>query len=418
MRICVLGAGVVGITSAYYLAKAGHEVVLVDRNGAPGQETSFANGGQLSYSYVAPLAAPGVAQHILDWIFGRDSALKLTPRFDPWQWRWLINFMRASRAPVFYRSIVELSGLAYLSRDLLHDLVSRERLDFNFVRSGKLVVHREAGALEGARKLVDMQSHLGADQRVLDRDACVTLEPSLAHIAGDLVGGVYTPSEDAGDCAHFCLELDRVLATLPAVTRLYHHRIGELVREKGEIKAVITNRGPVEADLFVVAAGLESRDVLRPLGVHLPLYPLKGYSLTVPVEQDRAAPRMSVTDAKRKIVYARLGAYERIAAMVDLGARDASVAPARLDDLKAKVRATFPALGSLERATVWSGLRPATAQGKPIVSATPMRNLYVNAGHGALGFTLACGSAKLIADMIGGKETAIATAPFELGAVF
>ena len=417
MRVCVLGAGVVGTTTAYYLAGAGHDVVLLDRNGAPGQETSFAHGGQLSYSYVAPLAAPGVASHIADWIFGRDSALKLTPRLDPWQWRWLMNFMRVSRASVFYRSIAELSALAFLSRDLIHDLVAREGLDFDFARSGKLVVHRDAAALESARRLVEVQARLGAQQTIVDRDGCVALEPSLAHVAGDLAGGVYTPSEDAGDCARFCSELDRVLAGRDNVTRLYHHHAGRLVVENGTVRAVVTNRGLVEADALVVASGLDSRTLLRPLGIALPIYPLKGYSLTVPVPHDDAAPRLSVTDARRKIVYARLGNCERIAAMVDIGARDASVEPGRLADLKEKVRATFPALGSLEQATVWSGLRPATAQGKPVVSRTPVRNLYVNAGHGALGFTLACGSAKLIADMVGGRETAIATAPFALGTV-
>ncbi|WP_334175206.1 D-amino acid dehydrogenase [Pseudoxanthobacter sp.] len=418
MRICVLGAGVVGTTTAYYLARAGHDVVLVDRNGAPGQETSFANGGQLSYSYVAPLAAPGIGSHILDWIFGRDSALKLTLRPDPWQWRWLANFMLASRSPVYERSIVELSALAYLSRSLVHDLVAREGLDFAFARSGKLVVHRDAAALESAGRLVEMQARLGAEQRVLDRDACVALEPSLAHIAPQLAGGVYTPSEEAGDCARFCAELDRVLAGMTAVERLYHHRTGSFAMEGGRVKAIVTNRGPVEAELFVVAAGLESRALLKPLGVHLPLYPLKGYSLTVPVAADDAAPRVSVTDARRKIVYARLGAFERIAAMVDLGARDATVVPARLADLKDKVRQSFPRLGTLDDAAVWSGLRPATAQGKPVIGPTPVANLFVNVGHGALGFTLSCGSARLVTDLIGGREPAISAAPFALGTVY
>lgn len=418
MRICVLGAGVVGTTTAYYLARAGHDVVLVDRNGAPGQETSFANGGQLSYSYVAPLAAPGIGSHILDWIFGRDSALKLTLRPDPWQWRWLANFMLASRSPVYERSIVELSALAYLSRSLVHDLVVREGLDFAFARSGKLVVHRDAAALESAGRLVEMQARLGAEQRVLDRDACVALEPSLAHIAPQLAGGVYTPSEEAGDCARFCAELDRVLAGMTAVERLYHHRTGSFAMEGGRVKAIVTNRGPVEAELFVVAAGLESRALLKPLGVHLPLYPLKGYSLTVPVAADDAAPRVSVTDARRKIVYARLGAFERIAAMVDLGARDATVVPARLADLKDKVRQSFPRLGTLDDAAVWSGLRPATAQGKPVIGPTPVANLFVNVGHGALGFTLSCGSARLVTDLIGGREPAISAAPFALGTVY
>lgn len=406
----------VGLTTAYYLARAGHEVTVVERNGEPGQGASYANGGQLSYSYVAPLAAPGALAGLFDGLLQGDGPLRLTPRIDPRQWRWGGNFLRACTGSRVRRSTAELQPLAYLSRTGLRALVAAEEIDFDYQRSGKLVVHSDARALEGARALADFQAGLGAEQSVLDAEACLELEPSLRTIRRRIRGGVYTPSEDAGDCQKFCAGLDRLLAARYGVDRRYHHEIGGLRREGRRIRSALSNKGEIEADQFVLAAGLASRRLARSLGFDLPLYPLKGYSLTIPATSE-AGPRISVTDSARKVVYARLGASLRAAAMVDLGARHGAVEPRRIAALKRQVAESFPGLTGLERATAWAGQRPATAQGKPILGPSPFENLWLNVGHGALGFTLACGAGQVVADLAEGRRPRMAIEPFRLGTV-
>lgn len=419
MRVCVIGAGVVGLTTAYFLARAGHDVTVVERNGAPAQEASYANGGQLSYSYVAPLAAPSIFPSLPKYLLDPQSPLAFRLRADPSQWRWLFNFIRSCGAGTFQRHTAELSLLAGFSRTAMHDLMQSEPLDFDFNRHGKLVIHRDRKSYDAAVALAAYQKDLGADQSVLGADDCIALEPALAGLRGQFAGGVFTPSEEAGDCLKFCKALNTVLREKYGVTTLYHHNIGALRAERESIKAVSTPRGDVEAECFVMTAGLASRDIVRPLGISLPLCALKGYSLTValPDAERVPAPTISITDSQKKIVYARLGRSVRIAAMVDIGAKDAAVDPARLATLKSEVRATFPGLERVDTAQTWAGLRPATAQGKPIVGRTPYRNLFLNVGHGALGFTLASGSGKLVAELVDDRPASLNIAPFALGRV-
>jgi D-amino-acid dehydrogenase len=417
MRICVLGAGVIGLTTAYFLAKAGHRVTIVDRNGLPAQEASYANGGQLSYSYVAPLAAPAVLSSLPTYLLRRDSPLRFRLRADLDQLRWSINFLRACTGPSHRRHTAELTSLAYLSRDVLQELLVADEIDFDYSHQGKLVIHRDPKSFADATELAAYQRDLGADQQVMDADACLTLEPALEGLRGKFAGGIYTPSEDAGDCQKFCTALDDLMRDRYGVERLYHHRIGALKPDGRRIRAVLTDRGEIDSDLFVMTAGLTSRELMRGIGVHLPICALKGYSLTVPVSAGTVAPRISVTDSKHKIVYARLGGAVRIAAMVDIGASHGAIDHNRLSVFKRQVTESFPKLGDLEGALPWAGQRPATAQGKPIIGTTPFDNLLLNVGHGALGFTLACGSGKLIADLVQGGKTSIPVDPFRLGTV-
>jgi D-amino-acid dehydrogenase len=416
MRVCVLGAGVIGLVSAYYLARDGHQVTIVDQNGAPGQECSYANGGQLSYSYVSPLAAPGVFGLLPRWLWRADSPLRLRPRWDLQQWKWTLRFLRACTRTRSLKSTAELLSLAHLSRSLLHELVGREGIAFDHSRTGKLILFRERAAFESAVRQSDYLARLGTRQEIVDADGCIRLEPSLAHMRRTIVGGVFTDSEEAGDCLKFCAELERVLRSKYKVDTLYHHKIEALQRDRGKVNAILTDRGAIDADCFVVAMGVRSGEVARGLGFELPLYALKGYSLTIPSAGD-AAPKISITDSQSRIVYARLGQALRIAAMVDIGGRGRAVEPDRMTTLKDRVRESFPTIAGLDQARPWAGLRPATAQGKPIVSNTPFSNLFVNVGHGALGFTLACGAGRVVADLVSGQPSAIPREPYRLGIV-
>ncbi|HXH04339.1 MAG TPA: D-amino acid dehydrogenase [Candidatus Competibacteraceae bacterium] len=415
MKVCVLGAGVVGVATAYFLARDGHAVTVIEKNPAAGLETSFANGGQLSYSYVAPLAGPGVLSKLPGWLSSRDAPLRFVPQFDLHQWRWCLDFVRACSRSRSRTSTAELLPLSFLSRDLTRQLTTAEGLDYDWQQNGKLVVYRDPAAFVDAVALVDYQASLGCEQQALDEAQCLELEPTLEGLRGRIQGGIYTPSEDAGDCRRFCDGLARALAGRYGVQLLFNHTLQELRCEGRRIIAARTDQGEIEADAFVVALGLGSRRALLPLGVRLPLYPLKGYSLTLPVRDGDRAPVVSITDAHHKIVYARLGKELRIAGMVELAGENTDLSPRRLAALLAQARDSFPNAGDYDQAQPWVGLRPATPDSKPILDATPYANLWLNVGHGALGFTLACGSGRVVADLVAGRRPPIPIEGFRLG---
>ncbi|MGE8688719.1 MAG: D-amino acid dehydrogenase [Achromobacter sp.] len=414
MRVCVIGAGVVGVTSAYFLARQGHDVVLVDSQPRPAEVSSYANGGQLSYSYVAPLAGPGVLPSVPGWLLRQDSPLRFRPRLDPHQWRWCLQFALACRESVARESTAQLSGLSYLSRDVMHTLLEQEDLDFGHLKNGKLIAYRSPALLEKARALVEYQAAHGAEQQVLDAAQTLALEPALAGMGGSLAGAIFTPSEEAGDCRQFTEALFDRLQSLGNVQCAMSNPVSSLQREGRRIVAVNTRDGDIGADAVVLATGVGTRTLLNPLGHDVPLYPLKGYSLSVPLAEDdeSVAPRISVTDYERRIVYARVGGVLRIAAMVDIGSANADIDPARIALLKRQVHEAFPAL-DLRQAIPWAGLRPATPTGKPLIGRSRAAdNLWLNVGQGALGFTLACGSAALLTAQMADMPLPLDPAPF------
>ena len=403
MKIIVIGAGVVGLATAWRLVSAGHQVTVVDKGAGPGLGSSYANGAQLSYSYVAPLADPSVWGQLPGFLLDRNSPVQFRPGFDPFQYRWLLQFLAACTARQAHETIDRLGELASLSRTVLHGSPALMAAEFDWTASGKLVVYSSEKSFAAARRHAEQQVASGTDKRPLDRDACLALEPALASIRNRLVGGLHAPDDETADAYKFCLALQRLMAesTLPPLL-LYNTTVTGFVREKRSIRALESDRGALEADLFVLAAGIGSRALGRAVGLDLPIYPIKGYSLSAPVDRAAAAPRVSVTDAARKIVIARLGETLRLAGAADVVGRDLEIDRRRTGRLVADARTDFPDAADWQQARLWAGLRPATPTGQPIIGETRIDNLRLNVGHGALGFTLALGSAQRLSDQIGG----------------
>lgn len=414
MKILVLGAGVAGLATAWFLARDGHEVTVVERNPGVALETSYANGGQLSYSYVAPLAGPGVLPKLPPWLLRRDSPLRFEPALDWRQWRWCLEFVLACTQAQSDLTTRRLLALSFYSRALMRRVVEEERIDFNYARNGKLIVHADRTAFDSARRLLDYQRSLGCEQDALDAEACVALEPALAGMRQEIVGGIHTPSEDAGDCYRFCVALEaRMRAQSRPVTFLLNNEIRRILGWRGRIIGIETGAGVLEADRYVLALGTQSPELVRPLGFDLPIYPLKGYSLSLPIADAAAAPRISVTDFKRKIVYARLGEELRVAGMADLAGYRARIDAGRIATLLDQVRQSFPHASDFSRIKPWCGLRPATPAGTPLLGPTARYpELLLNTGHGALGFTLAMGCGRIIADRVLGRTPEISCAGF------
>ncbi|ALM84468.1 D-amino acid dehydrogenase [Bordetella sp. N] len=414
MDILVIGAGIIGLTSAYALAREGHAVTVVDGAARAGIGTSQANGAQLSYSFVAPLADAGVLRKLPAWLTQPDSPLRLRLRADPAQWRWALSFLGACRRDTADRTTAELLQLGLHSRRLMHELVAREGLSFDFASSGKLLVYQDAQAFKEARILMDYQSGLGSRQQALTRAECLALEPALSDIADRVVGGIYTASEDAGDCLALCGALQGWLAREAGVRFHFSTRVDGLRTEAGRITAAQTSAGTLEAEGYVIANGVGAQGLCRKLGFNPLIYPLKGYSLTYDLGETSRAPRTSLSDVHNKVVYARLGNRLRVAGMVDIGSVCAGVDRCRIASLKAQVRRYLPRLNEIGAPKEWAGLRPARPDSKPLIGATPYCNLWLNAGHGGLGFTLATGSAGLLADRIARRPSLIADHLFKL----
>lgn len=400
-QVCIIGGGVIGLASAYALVRQGFEVTLVEAQESLGSQTSFANGGQLSYRYVAPLADAGVPWQALGWMLKGDSPLKLRPRLDPAQWRWLAGFLGACRHSVNQRNAAHLLRLALLSQSTLQRWREEDGLQgFDWRRNGKLVTFREPGSFEHARhNLADSRQ-----QQVLSAAECTALEPTLGDTP--FVGGIYTPDEEVADCHAFCLQLAARLQASGRCDILLGQRVRAIRQEGDRVRAIDLGERQLPVKHLVLAAGHRSPELRLP-GLKLPLYPLKGYSLSVPIGPQHRAPEISITDYNRKIVYARIGQQLRVAAMVDIVGFDPSPDPGRLSLMRRQAEQTFADAGDYQAAIEWAGMRPATPSGVPLIGATAYRNLWLNLGHGALGFTLACGSGQLLGELIGQCSTSI-----------
>jgi len=412
--VTVVGAGVTGLTTALALHEAGYPVRVVDP-AAPGSGTSAANGAQLSWAFVAPLADPAVLPKLPGWLLKANSPIRWVPRPDPALPGWGLKFLRACTKRRARATTAALLELAALGRPQLDDWRTRLALDFDWRANGKLLLYRDAEALTKAGRQVDFQRRLGVEQRLIERDALLEREPTLNHLRDQLAGALWTPGEAAGDCRRFCEALAGHLAD-QGVT-FVKRGIAHLETRHGRLIAWHDDQGERHAqapsETLIVAAGLASRRLLAPAGIRLPLYPLKGYSLTLPLGADDAALEASVTDADHKMVYARLGQGERrrlrIAGIADLDGWQAQPRASRTDLLKRRACAFLPALAErIADAEPWTGLRPATPDGRPRLGPSGIDGLWVNAGQGALGWTLAPGSALALCAALDGDSTAIA----------
>ncbi|MDH0650008.1 D-amino acid dehydrogenase [Pseudomonas sp. GD03858] len=393
-RVTVIGGGVVGLATAYALVRRGFSIDLIEARDSLASATSFANGGQLSYRYVAPLADAGVPWQALGWLLQGDSPLRLRLRLDPAQWRWLVAFVMACRTSVNQRNAAQLLALALESQAVLGRWREEDGLQgFAWRRNGKLVAFRSQQAFTRAREhLLDP-----ANQQVVDARELRRLEPALA--GASFVGGVFTPDEEVADCHRFCLSLaERLRAS--GQCRLWLGRpVTRLLPRDDRVVALELGSDRLEVQHLVLSAGHLSAGLKLP-GLKLPVYPLKGYSLTAPIGAAHQAPEVSITDYERKIVYARLDDQLRVAAMVDIVGYDDSVNAGRLRSMRRLAQETLPQAANYGQAVEWAGMRPATPTGVPIIGATRYRNLWLNLGHGALGFTLACGSAERLASLL------------------
>ena len=407
MKVVVMGAGVVGVASAYYLAEAGHEVVLIDRQSGPALETSFANAGEISPGYASPWAAPGIPVKAMRWLFMRHAPLIIDPHIDMPMLRWTLAMLRNCTAARYALNKSRMVRLAEYSRDELIALRGRLGLDYDQRSQGTLQLFRTQKQFDSSAGDIAVLQQYGVPYELLGRDGCIAAEPGLAASYGHFLGGLRLPHDETGDCHIFTGQL---AARLPAmgVDIRYGTAIAGIDREGGRISGVRTDKGVVHGDAYLVALAAYSPALLRPLGLRLPIYPVKGYSITLPVADASRAPESTLLDESYKIAITRLGDRIRVGGMAELSGFNAALPARREATLRHSLNDLFPGAADKDAPShFWSGLRPMTPDSTPIVGATPISNLFLNAGHGTLGWTMACGSGRLITDIIGGKAPAI-----------
>lgn len=406
MTVLVLGAGVVGVATAYYLARAGHAVTVVDRQPGPGLETTFANGGQISANHATPWATPRAPWQALKWLGRADAPLLVRLRADPALAAWMLRFLANCTAARMRLNTERATRIAVYSRDQLAALRAETGIDYDHRETGILHIFRSAREYEAALPQIEVMAEAGCFRRVVDAAECVAIEPALAGAEPDLVGGIFSPDDGSGD-AHLFTERLAAACTQAGARFVYGSSVRRLVAAGNRIVAAETDAGVLEADTVVVALGSYAPALLNPLGERLPIYPGKGYSVTIPVTG--AAPAVSLIDDEFKLVYSRLGERLRVAGTAEFAGYDASVTERRARFILEKALELFPACGDAEAATFWAGLRPSTPDGVPVIGrARRYANLYLNAGHGTLGWTMACGSGRALADLISGTRPEIA----------
>ena len=425
MRVLILGSGVVGVTSAYYLAKKGFDVTVIDRQPAVGLETSFANAGQISPGYAAPWAAPGVPIKALKWLFQRHSPLALKPDWTLWQLEWTLKLLSNCNAKSYDINKERMVRLAEYSRDCLGELRANTGIAYEGRTRGTLQVFRTQKQLDAEAKDIAVLSRMEVPFEHLDPEGCARAEPALALVKDQLLGGLRLPHDETGDCQLFTTNL-----------AIEAKKLGVKFRQDVTIKRLITsNNKPsnhkisgveissetgaetLEADQYVVALGSYSRQLMQGLGLQIPVYPVKGYSLTVPIINSDAAPISTVMDETYKVAITRFDSRIRVGGMAELAGYDLSLNPRRRETLVMVLNGLFPNAGDVSESLFWTGLRPMTPDGTPIIGKASDRydNVWLNTGHGTLGWTMACGSGQVLADLVANHQPAIQSDDLALG---
>jgi D-amino-acid dehydrogenase len=422
MHVTVLGAGIIGISTAWHLLQRGHSVTVVDRQPDAALETSFANAAQISVSYCEPWANREAPLKALKWMFSATSPLLFRPQLDPAQWRWGLQFLSQCSDAAFRRNVAQLVALGSYSHAALKDIVAETGIDYHRLERGIAHYYTDARSFDGAAAAAGVMRAFGVERRVVSREELLRIEPALQGFASKIVGGTYTPSDESGDARAFTQQLAARCAQRGA-EMLYGHDIEQLGLASGAVQQVrVRDRRTgdaraLKADAFVVACGSYTTPLLKSVGVHVPIYPGKGYSATLPLLRPEAAPQVSMLDDAYKIAVSRLGDQLRVAGTIELGGFDLSLdtplARKRCEMLVHRVAEVFPGVADTRLPAeggdpqFWTGLRPATPTNIPLMGHTPVDRLWINAGHGTLGWTHGAGSGKALAELISGEQPAM-----------
>lgn len=403
MKVLILGSGVIGVTSAYYLARAGHEVTVVDRQPEPALETSFANAGEVSPGYSSPWAGPGVPVKAVKWLLMKHGPLVVRPKLDPVMWVWLLKMLRNCTSARYAVNKSRMIPIAEYSRDCLRDLRRDIGIQYDERSQGTLQLFRYQQQLDGTGEDIAVLKQYGVPFEVLSREGCIAVEPALAGVKEKFAGGLRLPQDETGDCHVFTQALAKHAEAL-GVRFMFNTGIDRIVTDGTRVSGVATSAGMLQADAYVLALGSWSSRLVAPLGISLPVYPVKGYSITVPIKDASGAPESTVMDESYKVAITRLGKRIRVGGTAEISGFSTKLYDARRATLDHSLTDLFPRGGDLSKATFWSGLRPMTPDGPPVIGPTQYANLHLNTGHGTLGWTMSCGSGRVLADMLSGKK--------------
>lgn len=403
MKILVLGAGVIGTTCAHYLARDGHEVTVVDRQAGAALETSFANAGGVCPGFAGPWAAPGMPLKVLRWLFAGDAPLVLRPRLDRAQWRWLARFVGNCTAERFAHNKARMQRIAHYSKACLVALREESGIDYDHGGGGVLQIFRTEEEVEGGRRAAKVLESFDVAHRLVGPREVLAIEPALGVGMAKLAGGLHLPADETGDCYLFTTRLAERLKGQGVAFR-YGTTVKGLMTGAGSVKGVVTDQGVLNADSYVVALANDAPALLKPLGIELPIYPVKGYAITLEKARVEHSPRSSVMDEHAKVMVTRLGSRLRAAGVAEIAGYDRSVSTRKAAGVLEAVRALFPLAGDYTGISYWSGLRPMTPDGPPYLGHTPFANLLLNVGQGSNGWTQACGCGRIIADLVSGRR--------------
>ncbi|AVO38658.1 D-amino acid dehydrogenase [Pukyongiella litopenaei] len=407
MRILVIGAGVVGVTTAWYLVQDGHQVTVVDQNPGPAEGASFGNAGGVCPGFAGPWAAPGMPQKALRWMFVQGAPLRIRPRLDPAQWRWLAAFLRNCTAARFAANKERMQRSAHYSKACLVELRDQLGLAYDHASLGVLQLFADDSELAGGRRSAEVLRKLGIAHRLLGPGEIAEVEPALAVAEASFAGGLHLTDDETGDSRLFTEQLVTRLKSLGCSFR-FGNCIAALEQSGGRISAARTDRGEVlQADGFVIATGSRAPELLGPLKIDVPIYPVKGYSLTAEITDEARAPRSSVMDEHSKLMITRLGRRIRVAGVAELAGHDPRLDSGALAAIARRASAIFPGAADYGTASQWCGFRPMTPDGPAIVGQRGHENLYLNIGHGSNGWTQACGTSRVLADIISGRPPAV-----------